>query len=206
MKKFISIIGASAVCAVCTAGSAFAAVDAAALNEGVYNIDVESDSKMFKVINCDIVVKDGVMTAEVMLSGTGYGKLFAGTGEQAAAADEAYHIPFAESAEGKYVYILPIAALDEPTAVAAWSTKNSEWYDRTLTFKSDKLPPDAYKSAITPVESTSDNTSSSADDLDIAPAPSDDNKTDNPDSGVMGMIGVTIAAAAVAVVSARKKN
>lgn len=203
MKKFISIIGASAVCAVCMAGSAFAAVDALALNDGVYNIDVESDSKMFKVINCDIVVKDGVMTAEVMLSGTGYGKLFAGTGEQAAAADEAYHIPFAESAEGKYVYILPISALDEPTAVAAWSTKNSEWYDRTLTFKSDKLPPDAYKAAIVPIDSEPDSGAASADDL-ASDGNTDDH--DNPNSGVMGMIGVTIAAAAVAVVSARKKN
>ena len=202
MKKFVSLFGASALCAVCMAGSAFAAVDAAALNDSTYNIDVESDNKMFKVVNCDITVKDGTLTAAVTLSGTGYGKLFVGTGEQAATAAETEHIPFVADAEGKYVYVLPITSLDEPIAVAAWSDKNSKWYDRTLTFKSDKLPPDAYKAAIVPVESTPDS-GAAADDLISAPT---DGKTDNPNSGVMGMIGITIAAAAVAVVSARRKH
>lgn len=199
MKKLVSVLSASAICAVCAMGSAFAAVEAAALADGTYNIDVESDASMFKVINCDVTVKDGKLTAAVTLSGTGYGKLFVGTGEQAAKAAETDFIPFTENAEGKYVYTLPISALDEPIAVAAWSTKKSEWYDRKLTFKSDKLPESAYKAG-------------GKSDIDIAPAPSDstsapsDGKSDNPNSGYMGMIGVTIAAAAVAVVSARRKH
>lgn len=209
MKKFVSILSAFAICAAgmaITAGSAFAAVDASALADGTYNIDAESDNKMFKVINCDVTVKDGKLTAAVTLSGTGYGRLFVGTGEQAAKAAETEFIPFTENAEGKYVYTLPIAALDEPISVAAWSTKKSEWYDRQLTFKSDKLPPDAYKAASDPTASEPGGTSSSAPDLDIAPAPSDDDMTDNPDSGFAGFAGIVIAAAAVAVVSARRKH
>lgn len=203
MKKLVSILSASAMCAVCLAGSALAAVDASALNDGTYSIDVESDNKMFKVVKCDVTIKDGKMTAAVTLSGTGYGKLFVGTGEQAAKAAETDCIPFTGNAEGKYVYTFPISSLDEPIAVAAWSTKNSKWYDRTLTFKSDKLPPDAFKAAIVPVESTPDSGAVSASDLTSAPS---DDISGNPDSGLVGMAGITIAAAAVAVVSARRKR
>lgn len=203
MKKMLSIAAASAVCAVCVTGTAFAAVDAGALNDGVYNVDVESDSKMFKVENCDITVADGKITAAVTLSGTGYGKLFVGTGEQAAAAAESDCAAFTENAEGKYVYTIVIPSLDEEVAVAAWSTKKSEWYDRKLTFKSDKLPESAFKGTSEP--------------LLIAPAPSDpapatpgedSGKDPNkaPDTGVMGTVGITVAAAAVAVVFSRKKR
>ncbi len=201
MKKHFSILAASAVCAVCTVGSAFAAVDAGALNDGVYNVDVESDSSMFKVINCDITAADGKLTAAVTLSGTGYGKLFVGTGEQAAAAAESEHITFTENADGKYVYTLPISSLDEEIAVAAWSTKKGEWYDRKLTFKSDKLSEIAYKTA----SGTPSDSGDQSDILLIAPAPSGDG-SENPNTGAFGMIGVSVAAAAVAVVFSRKKR
>ena len=203
MKKLVSILSASAICAVCAMGSAFAAVDVSALNDGTYSIDVESDNKMFKVVKCDVTVKDGKMTAAVTLSGTGYGKLFVGTGEQAAKAAETDHISFKEDSEGKYVYTLPLSSLDEPIAVAAWSTKKSEWYDRQLTFKSDKLPPDAYKAAQAPSDSKPDSTSVSASDLSSAPS---EKPIENPDSGFAGFAGITIAAAAIAVVSARRKR
>lgn len=201
MKKHFSILAASALCAVCTAGTTFAAVDAGALNDGVYNVDVESDSSMFKVISCDVTVADGKMTAAVTLSGTGYGKLFIGTGEQAAAAAESEHITFTENANGKYVYTFELPSLDEEISVAAWSTKKEEWYDRKLTFKSDKLPESAYKAA----SGTPSDSGDQSDILLIAPAPSGDS-SENPNTGAFGMIGVSVEAAAVAVVSARKKR
>lgn len=147
MRKAISIFAASALCAFCTSAAAYAEIGAAALNDGVYNIDVESDSSMFKVVNCELTVSGGKMTAAVTLSGTGYGKLFVGTGEQAAAADESTYIPFVENAEGKYVYTFGLSALDTEINIAAWSTKNSAWYDRKLTFRSDKLPESAHNAA-----------------------------------------------------------
>ena len=202
MKKHFSIIAASALCAVCTAGMSFAAVDGSALNDGVYNVDVESDSSMFKIVNCDITVDGDKLTAAVTLSGTGYGKLFVGTGEQAAAASEADCAQFVENSEGKYVYTIAIPSLDEEINVAAWSTKKAEWYDRKLTFKSDKLPESAYKAA----SGTPSDSGDQSDILLIAPAPSGEDGSGNPNTGAFGMIGVSVAAAAVAVVFARKKH
>lgn len=199
MKKCFSVLAASAVCAFCTVGSAFAAVDGSALNDGVYNVDVESDSSMFKVVDCEITAADGKLTAAVTLSGTGYGKLFVGTGEQAAAASESEHAAFTENAEGKYVYSIVIPSLDEEIAVAAWSTKKGEWYDRKLTFKSDKLPESAYKTSGVP------SNSDTSEPLLISPAPSGDG-SENPNTGALGMVGVSVAAAAVAVVFSRRKR
>ena len=199
MKKVFSILAASAVCAVCTSVAAYAEIGAAALNDGVYNIDVESDSSMFKVVDCQLTVSGGKMTAAVTLSGTGYGKLFVGTGERAAAAAESEYIPFTENAEGKYVYTFELSALDEEISVAAWSIKNSAWYDRKLTFKSDKLPESAHNAAngglIPEQPENPDNT-----------IQSDDHQDENPNTGIFGMMGISVTAAAVAVVFSRKKR
>ena len=110
-----------------------------ALADGEYSISVDSSSSMFKVVDCKLTVANGEMTAVMTLSGTGYGKLFMGTGEEAANADESAYIPFVEDAEGKYTYTVPVAALDTPIQCAAWSIKKSEWYDRDLVFKSDSI-------------------------------------------------------------------
>lgn len=59
-----------------------------------------------------------------------------GHGDEAAAASEADFIPYVENAEGKYTYDVPVDALDEDTACAAWSIKRERWYDRTLVFES----------------------------------------------------------------------
>ena len=107
--------------------------------DAVYNIDVESSSSMFKVVNCELTVKAGKMTAIVTLSGTGYGYLYAGTGEQAASADQSTWIAYKENANGEYTYELPVEALDKGIAVAAYSIKNKKWYDRELIFKSETM-------------------------------------------------------------------
>ena len=109
------------------------------LTDGEYSISVDSSSSMFKVVDCKLTVANGEMTAVMTLSGTGYGKLFMGTAEEAASADESAFIPFVENAEGAYTYTVPVAALDTPINCAAWSTKKSEWYDRELTFRSDSI-------------------------------------------------------------------
>ena len=109
------------------------------LADGEYSISVDSSSSMFKVVNCKLTVANGELTAVMTLSGTGYGKLFMGTGEEAANADESAYIPFVEDAEGNYTYTVPVAALDTPIQCAAWSIKKSEWYDRDLVFKSDSI-------------------------------------------------------------------
>ena len=102
------------------------------LADGVYTIDVTSSSSMFRVVNCELTVADGKMTAVLTLSGTGYTKMFVGTATQADKAEKGL-IDFVENAEGKYTFTIPVEALDEELSYAALGTK---WYDRTLTFQS----------------------------------------------------------------------
>ena len=132
MKKLVSLLLAAlmllSVCPVM-------AENAAVLEDGKYHVAVESDSGMFKVVSCLLAVQDGAYTATVTLSGTGYDKLFVGTGEEAAAAEK--HIDCVEDINGAYTFTLPVEALDTPIAVAAHSVKKDSWYDRILTFRSE---------------------------------------------------------------------
>lgn len=109
------------------------------IENGDYNVTVDSNASMFKVVNCVLTKKDGQMSAVITLSGTGYDYLYMGTAEDAAKADKSSMIPFVENAAGKYTYTVPVSAFDTPIKVAAHSIKNDKWYDRELTFKSDGM-------------------------------------------------------------------
>lgn len=113
--------------------------EATQLSDGTYDIQVESSSSMFKIEKAQLTIAGEEMTAVITLSGTGYGKLFLGTAEAAAAADEADCITYVEDENGAYTYTLPVAALDEPIDCAAFSNKKEEWYDRQLTFLSSSI-------------------------------------------------------------------
>ena len=106
------------------------------LADGVYTIEVESDSSMFRVVACELTAKDGKMTAVLTLSGTGYDKMYAGVkGEAEKAAEGA--VDYVEDADGKYTFTISVAALDEEQSYAAHAVKSGKWFDRTLTFLSD---------------------------------------------------------------------
>ncbi len=109
------------------------------IQDGTYAVEVESSSSMFKVEKASLTVAEGSMTAEITLSGTGYTKLYMGTGAQAASAAEADYIPFVEDANGAYTYTIPVEALDQAIDCAAFSQKKEEWYDRQLTFLASSL-------------------------------------------------------------------
>lgn len=119
------------------------AVTAKQLKEGTYEIKVESSSSMFKVTKCTLTVQDGKMTANMTMSGDGYGKLFMGTGEEALAADEATFIP-AVSTDGVVTFEVPVEALNVDTDCAAWSIRKEKWYDRVLVFSADEIPAEAF--------------------------------------------------------------
>ena len=57
-------------------------------------------------------MEEGRMSAVLTLGGTGYGKLFMGTGEEAAAAGEDSYIPFVEDGTGAYTYEVPVEVLN----------------------------------------------------------------------------------------------
>ena len=68
-----------------------------------------------------------------------------GTGEGAglSVTDESEYIPYVEDADGAHTFTVPVDALDEGIACAAFSNKKEKWYERTLVFRSDSLPADA---------------------------------------------------------------
>ena len=114
------------------------------LNEGTYEIAVDSSSSMFPIEQCELTVKDGGMEAVLTMGGTGYLFVYPGSAEEAAAADEADYIPYVENEDGAQTYTLPVEALDQGVPCAAFSKKKEKWYDRTLVFRADSLPDDAF--------------------------------------------------------------
>lgn len=123
---------------------------ASQLKDGVYSITVDSSSTMFQITACELTVKDGAMTAVMTMGGTGYGMVYMGTSEEAAqAASQTSEvrpscIPYQEAPDGTHTFTVPVEALDKPLACSAFSRKRETWYDRTLIFRSDALPLDAF--------------------------------------------------------------
>lgn len=115
-------------------------VDGSDVSEGVYDVEVECSSSMFRIEKAVLTVKDGKMEAALTLSGTGYLKLFMGTGLEAAADDGSSYIDYVEEEEGKYTFTIPVKALDKPIECAAFSKRKEKWYDRTLLFEAQSLP------------------------------------------------------------------
>lgn len=121
-----------------------APVEGSALKDGTYDVDVDSSSSMFSVESCKLTVKDGVMSATMTMGGKGYLYVYMGTAEEAAKADEADLVSFEEDADGAHTFTVPVEALDKGIDCAAFSKKKEQWYARTLVFRADSLPADAF--------------------------------------------------------------
>lgn len=129
-------------------------VDGTMLRDGTYSAVVNSSSSMFKIVACELTVQDGQMTATITMSGTGYLKLFMGTGEEAVAAGEEDSILAVEDAEGACTFTMPVPALDAAIDCAAFSKRKEKWYDRQILFRADSLPLEAFQEgALTTAES-----------------------------------------------------
>ena len=118
------------------------------VKDGTYSVAVKSSSKMFDITACELTVESGKMTATMHMGGKGYLYVYMGTGEQAAAAYEADYIPFTEQADGTHSFTVPVDALDEGIDCAAFSKKKEKWYDRTILFRADSLPMDAFADGV----------------------------------------------------------
>ncbi len=115
-------------------------LSAGQIADGDYDIQVDSSSSMFRVVAARLHVSGDRMTCTLTLGGTGYGKLFMGTSEQAGEASEDECVPYVEDDQGAYTYTVDVDELNVDTACAAWSTRKQRWYDRTLVFRSDSIP------------------------------------------------------------------
>ncbi|MGN0482087.1 MAG: hypothetical protein ACI4HI_00905 [Lachnospiraceae bacterium] len=121
------------------------AVMGAELKDGTYDMEVESDSSMFRIVNASLKVEAGKMQAVLTLGGKGYAKLFMGTGEQAVKADESKTAPYVEDADGAYTYTVSVEALNQPLDCAAFSKRKEKWYDHKIVFDADSLPKEAFE-------------------------------------------------------------
>lgn len=108
--------------------------------DGVYEVEAESSSSMFRIVKAELTVDQGEMTAVITLSGTGYLKLYMGTGEQAVEAQESDYAQFVEDADGAYTYTIPVEALDKELECTGFSKRKEKWYDHQILFRSDSLP------------------------------------------------------------------
>lgn len=115
------------------------------LKDGEYSIKAESSSSMFTVTDCVLTVSEGKMTARMTMGGTGYLYVFMGKGEKAS--EEGY-IPFEENPDGTHSFTVPVEALDKGLDCSAFSKKKEKWYDRTLLFRADSLPAEAFADGV----------------------------------------------------------
>lgn len=113
------------------------------VKDGTYDIKVDSSSSMFRIVKAELTVKNGEMSAVLTLSGTGYLKLFMGTGEQAVAADESEYVPYAEDEDGAYTYTVAVPALDQELECTGFSKNKEKWYDHQILFRASSLPEEA---------------------------------------------------------------
>ena len=120
-------------------------VYAGSLIDGDYPVHVKSSSSMFRIKNAVLHVRDGKLSATLTLGSKSYLALYPGTALEAATADESGHIPYTEDADGAYAFTVPLEALDAPVPCAAFSKNKQLWYDRTLLFRADSLPADAFR-------------------------------------------------------------
>lgn len=114
------------------------------LNDGEYHISVDSSSSMFKIADCILKVSGGEMTADIIIASKSYDNLFMGTGDEAETDGGENYIDYIVNEDDQSVFNVPVEALDKEISCAALSAKKQEWYDRTLVFRADSLPDEAF--------------------------------------------------------------
>lgn len=125
-------------------------VYAAALQDGVYPVKVESSSSMFRVTDCALTVSGDALSATLTMGGTGYLYVYPGSASDAEAASGSDYIPYVETADGVHTFTIPVPALNTEVPCAAYSKNREQWYDRTLYFRADSLPSDAFAPPVLP--------------------------------------------------------
>ena len=124
-------------------------VTADMLNDGVYEgVEVESSSAMFKIVGCTLTVKEGQMTALLQMKSEAYSYMYPGTAQAASEAPFEDLQPLQQLDDG-YAFILPVDALNAGYTCAAFSARKQAWYPRTLLFRADSLPLEAWKTLTT---------------------------------------------------------
>ena len=104
------------------------------LTDGTYEIEVETDSSMFRAETCLLKVEGGSYTAVLSLPGEGFSRLYFGSADEAAGADESDIYDYELNDDGLYTFELPVEELDEELEIAAYGQA------RHLVRPHDRLP------------------------------------------------------------------
>ena len=117
------------------------------LADGTYTVETETNNRMFKVISTKLTVKNGKMEALIMLSGTGYDHLYLGYAKDVEDNQDQWikwkdEIPYT-TADGQEktgrTYVIPVSALDQAIPVTVYSKTKKQWFERTITLKSEGM-------------------------------------------------------------------
>ncbi|MCL2166308.1 MAG: sirohydrochlorin cobaltochelatase [Clostridiales bacterium] len=125
-----------------TLAATAAGVTAERTRNGTYAIEVDTNSAMFKFVDCQLNVEDTGMTAVVTMSGVGFDMVYWGTLAQAEADESNAYKPVLN--DGHNVYTIPLEALDRKLNCAGRGDRSGKWYDHIVEFKSDSLSPEAF--------------------------------------------------------------
>ena len=133
----------------------------AALPDGVYTADFDTDSSMFHANEANdgkgtLTVKDGQMTFHVSLASKKIGNLYVGMAADAEAHEGDWLQPTTDTvtysdgtSDEVYGFDIPVEALDEDFQLAILGTKG-KWYDHTVSIRNAQ--PKAEEAAETPAD------------------------------------------------------
>ncbi|MCR4963923.1 MAG: hypothetical protein K6B40_08665 [Firmicutes bacterium] len=112
------------------------------VDDGVYDILVDSSSPYFRIAKATLTVEGDTMTARITVPSMSYLYVYPGTNTEAAAAGESAWIGFEEE-DHQTTFTLPVPALNAEVQCAAYSKARKRWYSRTLVFDASSLPKEA---------------------------------------------------------------
>ena len=156
-----SAAGSEAASSVASSAAAASETAAAALPDGVYTAEFDTDSGMFHANEaCDgkgtLTVENGTMTFHVSLASKKIVNLYVGMAADAEANKADWLLPTTDTvtysdgtSEEVYGYDIPVAAVDEDFQLALLGTKG-KWYDHTVSIRNAE--PKAEATAETPAD------------------------------------------------------
>ena len=156
-----SAAGSEAASSVASSAAAASETAAAALPDGVYTAEFDTDSSMFHANEaCDgkgtLTVENGTMTFHVSLASKKIVNLYVGMAADAEANKADWLLPTTDTvtysdgtSEEVYGYDIPVAAVDEDFQLAILGTKG-KWYDHTVSIRNAE--PKAEAAAETPAD------------------------------------------------------
>ena len=156
-----SAAGSETASSVASSAAAASETAAAALPDGVYTAEFDTDSGMFHANEaCDgkgtLTVENGTMTFHVSLASKKIVNLYVGMAADAEANKADWLLPTTDTvtysdgtSEEVYGYDIPVAAVDEDFQLALLGTKG-KWYDHTVSIRNAE--PKAEAAAETPAD------------------------------------------------------